>query len=144
MRWSEQRPRRTLHFLILVRRMRAQLAAIAVFIAALLLISCATDSVYGVSNSIRFAYPTMGFVGAYSKQLTLGDVRQIDRLARERSDVLKPVDQIVADHPDEVEVHTGNPQTSGDRACTFHARKRSGRWFISDKPCCSNKTVITS
>jgi hypothetical protein len=86
----------------------------------------------------------MGFAGAYRKQLTLDDVRQIVRLANDRPDVLKPVDQIVVDHPDEAEVNTGNPQNSGDPACTFHTRKRNGRWFISDKQYCTRETIITS
>jgi hypothetical protein len=124
--------------------MRTQFAVTAAFSMALLLIGCARGSVYGVSNGISFAYPTMGFAGPYSKQLTLDDVRQIVRLANDRPDVLKPVDQIVVDHPGEAEVHTGNPQSTGDRACRFHAHKQNGRWFISDKPYCTNETIITS
>jgi hypothetical protein len=86
----------------------------------------------------------MGFAGPYHKQLTVDDVRQIVRLAEKRPDVLKPVDQIVTDHPNEAEVHTGNQQQSGDPACRFHVRKRNGRWFISDKPYCTRETIITS
>jgi len=120
------------------------LALIPVFAIAIGLNGCAPGSVYGVSNAIAFAYPTMGFAGPYSKQLTLDDVREIVGLAKQRSDVLKPVDQIVVDHPDQAEVHTGNPQKSGDPACGFHVRKRNGRWFISDKPYCTTETIITS
>jgi hypothetical protein len=124
--------------------MRTQVALIAAFGVGVVLSGCAPGSVYGVSNTIAFAYPTMGFAGTYCKQLTVDDVRQIVRLAKDRPDVLKPVDQIVVDHPDEAEVHTGNPQTSGDPARSFHARKRNGRWFISDKPYCTRETIITS
>ncbi len=124
--------------------MRRQRVLIALFSITLLLSGCAPGSAYGVSNAISFAYPTMGFAGAYRKLLTLDDVRQIVRLAIERPDVLKPVDQIVVDQPNEAEVHTGNPQTTGDPACRFHARKRNGRWFISDKPYCTRETIITS
>jgi hypothetical protein len=124
--------------------MKTQYAMTAAFSVALLLTGCAPGSVYGVSNAISFSYPTMGFAGPYSKQLTLDDVRQIVRLANDRPDVLKPVDQIVVERLGEAEVHTGNPQSTGDRACTFHARKRNGRWFISDKPYCTNETIITS
>ncbi len=123
--------------------MRAQIALIPGF-AALLLSGCAPASVYGVSNAISFAYPTMGFAGTYRKQLTLDDVQQIVRLANRRPDVLKPVDQIVVDHPNEAEVHTGNPQKTGDPACSFHVRKRNGRWSISDTPYCTRETIITS
>ena len=123
--------------------MKAQLALVTAFSAAFLLSGCA-GSVYGVSNAVAFAYPTMGFARIYCKHLTADDVRQIVRLAKERPDVLKPVDQIVVNHPEDAEVHTGNPQTSGDPACTFHARKRYGRWFIIDKPYCTRETIITS
>jgi hypothetical protein len=124
--------------------MTAQCAVTAIFSMALLLTGCAPGSVYGVSNTISFAYPTMGFAGPYRKQLALDDVRQIVRLAESRPDILKPVDQIVMDRPDEAEVHTGNPQQTGDPACRFHARKRNGQWFISDKPYCTRETIITS
>jgi len=124
--------------------MKAHVALILGFAAALLLSACAPGSPYGVSNAISFAYPTMGFAGTYRKQFTLDDVRQIVRLAENRQDVLKPVDQIVVDHPDEAEVHTGNPQKSGDPACSFHVRKRNGYWSISDKPYCTEETIITS
>jgi hypothetical protein len=60
--------------------MREQLARISASVAAFLLSGCA-GSVYGVSNAISFAYPTIGFAGAYRKQLTLDDVRQIVHLA---------------------------------------------------------------
>ena len=124
--------------------MTAHVALILRFAATLLLSGCAPGSPYGVSNAISFAYPTMGFAGTYRKQLTLEAVRQIVRLAESRPDVLKPVDQIVIDHPDEAEVHTGNPQKTGDPACSFHVRKRNGQWFISDKPYCTRQTIITS
>jgi hypothetical protein len=124
--------------------MSAHCALVPAVAAAFALSGCAPGSVYGVSNAIAFAYPTMGFAGPYRKQLTLDDVRQIVRLAENRRDVLKSVDQIVIDHPDEAEVHTGNRQQSGDPACSFHVRKRNGRWFISDKPYCTRETIITS
>jgi hypothetical protein len=124
--------------------MTARVALIPGFVAALLLSGCAPGSPYGVSNAISFAYPTMGFAGTYRKQLTLDDVRQIVRLAENRPDVLKPVHQIVVDHADEAEVHTGNPQKTGDPACSFHVRKRNGQWSISDKPYCTRETIITS
>ena len=131
-------------YLFLVRRTKANVAFIATVGVLPLLSACAPASVYGVSNAVSIAYPTLAFAGTYRKQLTLDDVRQIVRLANERSDVLKPVDQIVADHLKEAEVHTGNAQKSGDPACSFHVRKRNGRWFISDKPYCTTETIITS
>ena len=124
--------------------MTAHVALILGFAAALLLSGCAPGSPYGVSNAISFVYPTMGFAGTYRKQLTLDDVRQIVGLAENRPDVLKPVDQIVVDHPDEAEVHAGNPQKTGYPACSFHVRKRNGQWSISDKPYCTRETIITS
>ena len=75
--------------------------------------------------------------------MSVDDVRQIKRLAHDRSDILKPIDQIVTDHPNETEVKSGHPEKSGDRMTTFQVRKQNGRWMILGKPYTSSETVIT-
>ncbi len=87
---------------------------------------------YDVSNAIRFAYPSMAFAGAYTRQLTVADVRQIVELARHHSRIVKPVHQIVMDRPDEAEVNSG-PEVSFALGTTFNVRKQNRRWIVIEK-----------
>ena len=106
------------------------------FVAAAF-VGCASPW-YPVSQEIRWAYPSMGFAGSYCKQLTVDDVRQIVRLARNRADILKPVDQIVMEkRSDEAEINSGNPGAS------FKVRKRNGRWMIIERSIDTGPGIIT-
>jgi len=98
---------------------------------------------FPVSNDIRFAYPTMGFTGSYAKQLTLDDVRQIVSLARNNPKIVKPVQRIVIDRPDEAEVNSG-PEENFALGTTFKVRKKNGRWMIIEKSINTGETIITS
>jgi len=112
------------------------------FVAAAF-VGCASPW-YPVSQEIRWAYPSMGFAGSYCKQLTVDDVRQIVRLARNRADILKPVDQIVMEkRPDEAEINSGNPRESGDPGTSFKVRKRNGRWMIIERSIDTGPGIIT-
>jgi len=101
------------------------------------------SSPYDVSNAIRFGYPTMGFVGSYTRQLTVDDVRQIVELARNNPKIVKPVQQIVMSHPDEAEVNSG-PWETHSLGTTFNVRKKNGRWMIIEKSINTGETIITS
>ena len=106
------------------------------FVAAAF-VGCASPW-YPVSQEIRWAYPSMGFAGSYCKQLTVDDVREIVRLARNRADILKPVDQIVMEkRSDEAEINSGNPGAS------FKVRKRNGRWMIIEGSIDTGPGIIT-
>src|SRR5437660_7295522 len=95
-----------------------------------LISGCVSSNTYSdVPTEIRFAYPSLGVDGAYSRHVTLDDVRQIIALARNRADVLKPVDQIVINRPDEAEVNSGTSRT-GHVTTRFKVRKENGRWMI--------------
>src|SRR5258708_21858173 len=107
------------------------------------LMSCCTVRHYQAQPTVRFAFPSLDVAGACASSLTVDDVRQIKHLA-DRHDVLKPIDQIVADHPDEAEVKCGHPEKSGDPITTFEVRKKNGRWIISKKPYTSTETIVTS
>src|SRR5689334_24494474 len=76
----------------------------------------------------RFAFPSIQTGGRYGESLTIDDLRQINRLANARSDIRKPIDQIIADHPNEAEVNCGNPLKQGDPGTTFRVRKKNGQW----------------
>ena len=75
--------------------------------------------------------------------MTVDDVRQIKKLAHDRSDILKPIDQIITDRPNEAEVKSGSPKKSGDPMTIFQVRKQDGRWLIIGKPYTSKETIIT-
>jgi hypothetical protein len=77
--------------------------------------------------------------------MSVDDVRQIKRLAHDRSDILKPIDQIVTERPNEAEVKSGNPRKSGEPMTTFQVRKQNenGRWIIIGRPYTGTETIIT-
>ena len=114
-----------------------------VIVSAVAVIGCQSEP-YPVSNAIRFAFPNMAFHGRYAPQLTVDDVRQIAALSRSRSDIRQGVDIIEADSPDEVTVHTGHAEKTGDLATEFKARKRNGRWILLEKTISTGETVITA
>lgn len=99
--------------------------------AAAILLSCQSEP-YAVSNAIRFAFPSLGFAGRYTAQLTVSDVRQIVELARHDARIVKPVYQIVMDKPDEAEVNSG-PEVSGALITSFKVRKENRQWIIIEK-----------
>jgi hypothetical protein len=76
--------------------------------------------------------------------MTLDDVDQLVQLARARPDILKPLDQIEVQHPDEAFVKSGNPEQTGDQMTTFSARKKDGRWFIVPGSVNTGEAIITS
>jgi hypothetical protein len=115
----------------------AMLVCLAELIAA-----CATQP-YDGNTAVRFAFPSIDIAGRCRTLMSVDDVRQIKRLAHDRSGILKPIDQIVTDHPNETEVKSGHPEKSGDRMTTFQVRKQNGRWMILGKPYTSSETVIT-
>jgi hypothetical protein len=85
----------------------------------------------------------MGFRGAHCKELTVDDVRQIVSLARIRADIRKPVDEIIADRSDQVEVKTGAPESPIGLECTFKAQKINGRWMIIEGSIHRQRVIIT-
>ena len=103
----------------------------------------AANSYSDTPTAIRFAYPSIYLDGTYAKQLTVDDVRQIVALARSRSDILKPVDHIVINHPDEAEVDGGSSRT-GHLMTRFKVRKENGRWLIIKGSVETNEVIITS
>lgn len=113
------------------------------FIACLATMLGCQSEPYAVSNSIRFAFPSMGFAGRYSGQLTVSDVRQIVELARHDSRIVKPIYQIVADRPDEAEVNSG-PDVQGALGTTFRVRKQNGRWILLEKSINTGQTFFTA
>ena len=117
---------------------------IALVCAGFLVMACQSTSPNpGVSNAIRFAYPSMGFRGSYCRELTVDDVRQIVNLARSRADIRKPVDEIVADRPNEVEVETGSPGSPIGLQSKFKAQKKNGWWMIIEGSIHTNRVIIT-
>jgi hypothetical protein len=109
----------------------------------LLLLAGCESSPYAVSNAIRFAYPSLGFAGAYTRQLTVDDVRQIVELARSNRTIIKPVQQIIVNKPGEAEVSSG-PWETGKLGTTFEVRKESGRWIIVPGSINTGESIITS
>ena len=94
-------------------------------------------------SAIRFAYPSVYLDGTYAKQLTVDDVRQIVALARSRSDILKPIDHIVANHPNEADVDSGSSRT-GHVMTRFKVRRENGRWMIIKGSIETGQVIITS
>jgi hypothetical protein len=117
------------------------LAQVVVTFLAAFVTACANSQ--SGETAIRFAFPSMSVAGRYENQITVDDVRQIKKLAHDRSDILKPVDQIVIDRPDEAEVKCGGAQKTGDPMTSFDVRKKNGRWFIIGKPYTTRDTIIT-
>ena len=106
------------------------------------MLGCQSDP-YSVSNAIRFAFPSMGFAGRYTQQLTVSDVRQIVEIARHDSRIVKPVHQIIMDHPDQAEVNSG-PDVQGALGTTFRVRKQNGRWILLEKSINTGQTFFTA
>jgi hypothetical protein len=122
--------------------MKSLMVLIACLCAPWFLTSCSVPR-YQAQTSVRFAFPSVDVAGACASQMSVDDVRQIRNLAHSRPDILKPIDQIVTDRPDEAEVKTGNPEKSGDPMTTFEVRKKKGQWIIIGKPYTSSETIIT-
>jgi hypothetical protein len=106
------------------------------------MLGCQSDP-YAVSNAIRFAFPSMGFAGRYTQQLTVSDVRQIVELARHDPRIVKPVHQIVMDRRDEAEVNSG-PDVQGALGATFRVRKQNGRWILLEETINTGQTFFTA
>ena len=121
--------------------MKPRVLALALVLTALT--SC-TSGFYHVQTTIRFRYPTLDIFGAAANEMTLDDIDQLVHLARARSDILKPLDQIEVQRPDEAFVKSGNPQQTGDRGTTFSARKKDGHWFIVPGTVNTGEAIITS
>jgi hypothetical protein len=128
-------------YLVLVRRMRRRILALAL---ALTTLSCCTSGFYHVQTAIRFRYPTLDIVGAAASQMTLDDINQLVELAGARPDILKPLDQIEVQRPDEAFIKSGRPEKTGEKGTTFSARKKGGRWFIVPGSVNTGEAIITS
>jgi hypothetical protein len=77
--------------------------------------------------------------GEYWSGLTREDVLQITALTYGRSDIRKPIWQIYAIKPDEVQVVSGDgPMVTG-----FNAQRKNGRWFIIEKSVSTGRAIIT-
>jgi hypothetical protein len=101
-------------------------AGFVLFSVASLLSSCLSPQ---TEMQLRFPY-TQVVSDSLAFQLTVDDVRQIVELAKQRSDIRKPVGQIHAVARDEVHVTTGRAWELGGLYSQFDARKKAGRWFI--------------
>jgi hypothetical protein len=121
--------------------MKPRVLALALALATL---TCCTSGFYHVQTAIRFRYPALDIFGAAASQMTLDDIHQLVELARSRSDVLKPLDQIEVQRPDEAYIKSGNPEHTGDKITTFSARKKAGRWFIVPGSINTGEAIITS
>jgi hypothetical protein len=108
-----------------------------------MLSSCASGF-YHVQTAMRFRYPSIDLYGKYASQWTVDDVRQIVELARSRSDIKKPIEQIEIDRPDHANVKSGNPQNQGDPLTTFEVHRQNGRWIIIKGTVSTGPAVITS
>jgi hypothetical protein len=85
----------------------------------------------------------MGFRGAFCKQLTVDDVRQIVRLARSRREISEPVQEIVMNRPDEAEVICYEPHGTAELMPEFKVRKKNGRWMIIEGSIQKNRVIMT-
>jgi hypothetical protein len=56
---------------------------------------------------------------------------------------MKPVHQIIMDHPDEAEVNSG-PDVQGALGTTFRVRKQNGRWILLEKSINTGPTFFTA
>jgi len=128
-------------YLYVVRRMKPRVLALALVLAAL---TCCTSGFYHVQTVIRFRYPTLDIFGAAASQMTLDDIDQLVELARDRPDILKPLDQIEVQRPNEAYIKTGRPEHTGEKGTTFFAQKKAGRWFIVPGSVHTGEAIITS
>src|SRR6202043_1483200 len=109
--------------------MRARVLVLAAFALAALATAC-TPTTYNPPTKFSTRYPTLGVSGPAASQLTLDDIRELKELARSRSDILKPLDDIEVVRPDEVHISSGRPwQRSPQMETKFNARKKNGRWY---------------
>jgi hypothetical protein len=121
--------------------MKPRVLAVALAVSAL---TCCTSGFYHFQTAIRFRYPTLDIFGAAASQMTLNDIDQLVELARAHSDILKPLDQIEDQRPDEAFVKSGRPEQTGDKMTTFSARKKGGHWFIVPSSVNTGDAIITS
>ncbi len=103
----------------------ALFALVALPGAALLLSSCITPEA-----EMRFRFPAVELAGRHRNELKVEDVARIVELARQRTDIRKPVYQIDAEFADIAHVRSGRPDKVGDFFTSFDVRKRNGRWDI--------------
>ncbi len=115
--------------------------AFAVCALAAAFSSCASGA-HQVQTAIRFRYPSIDIYGPYAKDWTLADVQQLVGLARARSDIKKPIDQIEVYRVDHARVKSGNPQKQGDPLTTFEVRKQNGRWVIIPGTASTGSAII--
>jgi hypothetical protein len=121
--------------------MKPRVLALALVLSTL---TCCTSGFYHVQTAIRFRYPTLDIFGAAASQMTLDDIDQLVELVRGRSDILKPLDQIEVQRPDEAYMKSGGPEHTGEKMTTFSARKKAGRWFIVPGSVNTGEAIITS
>ena len=111
---------------------------------SLAMLTCCTSGFYHVQTAIRFRYPTLDIFGAAAGQMTLDDINQLVELARARPDILKPLDQIEVQRPDEALIKSGRPENTGEKMTTFSARKKGGLWFVVPGSVNTGEAIITS
>jgi len=76
--------------------------------------------------------------------ITRADIREIQLLVAQRSDIVGPVDYITVIAVDRLFVETGQPASEW-RGNTFLVQKRHGRWTIIDASIRStDRLIITS
>ncbi|MGC1323879.1 MAG: hypothetical protein WA849_16990 [Candidatus Udaeobacter sp.] len=121
--------------------MKPRVLTLALVLAAL---TCCTSGFYHIQTAIRFRHPTLDIFGAASSQMTLDDIDQLVELARARPDILKPLDQIEVQRPDEAFIKSGRADHIGQKMTTFSARKKAGRWSIVPGSINTGEAIITS
>lgn len=126
--------------LVLVGRMKLRVLALASVLAGL---TCCTSGFYHVQTAIRFRYPTLDIFGGAASQMTLDDIDQLVELARGRPDILKPLDQIEVQRPDEAYIKSGRPEHTGEKMTTFSARKKEQDWLIVPGSVNTGEAIIT-
>lgn len=122
--------------------MKPHILAVAIWALATGVTSCASGP-YHVQTAIRFRYPAIDIYGPGAKSWTVVDVRQIVELARARTDIEKPLDQIEVYRADRAYVKSGNPQNQGDPLTTFEVQRQNGRWFIIPTTVSTGPAIIS-
>jgi hypothetical protein len=107
------------------------------------LVSC-KSGFYHVQTAIRFAYPIIDTFGPYVKDWVVADLREIVALAKARSGIRKPIDQIEVDQRDHAKIKSGNSQNQGDPLTTFEVRRLNGHWTIVPDTVSTGPAIITS
>jgi hypothetical protein len=116
---------------------------VCIVTASAALVSC-TSGFYHVQTAIRFSYPNIDIFGPFAKDWVVADVREIVALAKARSNIRKPIDQIEVDQRDHANVKSGNPQNQGDPLTTFKVRRQNGHWMIVPGTVSTGPAIITS